>query len=88
MLMYYFCISGVLQVGNLLPVANLPTTPVAGQPTNNGAGVIRVPVNCAEVGPSAVMTILTCQQWTANKIAVILLLSFVSGFAERLIPVC
>jgi hypothetical protein len=35
---------------------------------------------------SAVMTILTCQQWTANKIAVILLLSFVSGFAEALNP--
>jgi len=77
-LMYYFCISGVLQVANLLPVADLPT--------NNGTSVTSRPSPCGEFKPSHVLTILTCQEWTAKKIAVILLLSFASGFAERLIP--
>lgn len=94
MLMYYFCISGVLQgLGNLLPVADLPTNqvvverstgPEAERPTDANPESDRLA--CRRYGPSAVVTRLTCQDWTANKIAVILLLSFVSGFAERLIP--
>ena len=88
MLMYYFCISGVLQgLGNLLPVADLPTNQVVVErPTNNDANPESDRLACRRYGPSAVVTRLTCQDWTANKIAVILLLSFVSGFAERLIP--